>query len=295
MQNKSCPDSAAESLAKCYSECLALAHRHYENFPVASRLLPKHVRLPIAVIYTFARRADDWADEGDFALEVRLQALTDMAKNIENIEFFQENFTEKDCLWPALADVIKRFHLDKQLFLNLLQAFQQDVVKNRYENFAEIIQYCRLSANPVGRLLLALFEVDDTRALAQSDAVCTALQLINFYQDLSEDLQKRNRLYLPLDELAQLGISESEIFSQKSSEALRNLMQKQYQRAKKLLDAGAPLGKRLPGRLGLEIRLIIVAADKVLEKRFANRQVFQRPRLYFYDYPSLLWKALWAK
>ncbi len=283
------------TLAQCYAECLQVAHGHYENFPVASRLLPKHLRAPVAVIYTFARRADDWADEGDFSAEVRLQALADMAQNIENIEFFQENFSEKDCLWPALADLIKRFQLDKALFLNLLQAFQQDVVKNRYENFAEIIQYCRLSANPVGRLLLALFQINDTRALAQSDAVCTALQLINFYQDLAEDLQKRDRLYLPLDEMANAGISVAEIMAQKSSELLRNLMQKQYQRAKKLLDAGAPLGKALPGRLGLEIRLIIVAADKVLAKRFAEREIFRRPRLYFFDYPALLWKAFWAK
>ncbi len=282
-----------ETLQNAYAHCQQLARSHYENFPVASRLLPKKLRLPIAVIYTFAREADDLADEGDASPDERLAALDAFSDQLDAIgrsEVMQEP------VFIALADVIEKHHLPLSLFHDLLTAFKSDIRKQRYQDFGEVIQYCRHSANPIGRLLLHLDDSANEQNLAYSDMICTSLQLINFLQDIHQDLVENNRIYLPQDELQQFGVSEEDIRNRVTRPATQNLLRFQIQRAHKLMQSGAPLGKILKGRLGLEIRMIIMGGSRVLYK--LNRQadnIFSRPRLNKADMVWILWKAIRAK
>ncbi len=282
-----------ETLKSAYAECLHMAQSHYENFPVASRLLPKHLRQPIAVIYAFARRADDFADEGDLSNEERIAKLTDFGNKLELVEQGQE---VDDTTFIALADVIKQHQLPISLFHDLLTAFKMDVTKTRYANFGEVMEYCRYSANPVGRLLLHLNNAASPQNLGYSDAICSALQLTNFLQDISQDLDESDRIYIPLDEMEQYGVSEEDIRNKITNQASRDLIQFQIQRTRKLMQSGAPLGKVLKGRMGLELRLTIMGGSRILYK--LNQQqndVFSRPRLSKWDIGWVIWKALRAK
>ncbi len=280
------------TLQHAYAHCLQLARNHYENFPVASILLPKSLRRPIAVIYAFARQADDLADEGDASPQQRLQALEHYGEQLQAIEHGQ---SVDDPVFIALADVIRQHQLPIQLFHDLLTAFKMDVNKTRYADFGELIQYCRHSANPIGRLLLHLSGNDDAQNLGYSDMICTSLQLINFLQDIRQDITENDRIYLPQDELQRFHVSENDIRNGITNDASRNLMRFQIQRAHKLMQSGAPLGKRLRGRLGLEIRMTIMGGSRILYK--LNRQyddVFSRPRLNKQDMLWILWKAIKA-
>ena len=282
-----------EILQNAYAECLHMAQSHYENFPVASRLLPKHLRMPIAVIYAFARRADDFADEGDLSNDERIAALTDFSNKLNLIEQGKE---VDDTTFIALADVIKQHQLPISLFHDLLTAFKMDVTKARYANFGEVMEYCRYSANPVGRLLLHLNHAATPQNLGYSDAVCSALQLTNFLQDISQDLEESNRIYLPQDEMEQYGVSEEDIRNKLTNSASHNLIQFQIQRTRKLMQAGAPIGKVLKGRMGLELRMTIMGGSRILYK--LNQQhddVFSRPRLNKWDIVWIIWKAIRAK
>ena len=175
-----------------------------------------------------------------------------------------------------------------------MSAFRQDVDQGRYESFDDVMDYCRRSANPVGRLLLNLFDADTERNRSHSDAVCSALQLINFTQDVQPDLLLRNRIYVPLDEMARFGVSEADLAAGAVTSGTQQLMRFQLQRAIKLLDAGAPLGRALPGRIGLEMRLIVLAAARVGKaKRKAWRQPFLRPTLNRAAWPGLIAQAVW--
>jgi len=282
-----------ETLKNAYAECLHMAQSHYENFPVASRLLPKHLRQPIAVIYAFARRADDFADEGDLSNEERIAKLTDFGNKLKLVEQGQE---VDDATFIALADVIKQHQLPTSLFHDLLTAFKMDVTKTRYANFGEVMEYCRYSANPVGRLLLHLNNAASPQNLGYSDAICSALQLTNFLQDISQDLDESDRIYIPLDEMEQYGVSEEDIRNKITNPASRDLIQFQIQRTRKLMQSGAPLGKVLKGRMGLELRLTIMGGSRILYK--LNQQhddVFSRPRLSKWDIGWVIWKAIRAK
>jgi len=282
-----------EILKNAYAEALHMAQSHYENFPVASRLLPKYLRQPIAVIYAFARRADDFADEGDLSNEERITKLTDFGNKLELVEQEQE---VDDTTFIALADVIKQHQLPISLFHDLLTAFKMDVTKTRYANFGEVMEYCRHSANPVGRLLLHLNDVATPRNLGYSDAICSALQLTNFLQDISQDLEESDRIYIPQDEMEQYGVSEEDIRKKVTNQASRNLIQFQIQRARKLIQSGAPLGKVLKGRMGLELRLTIMGGSRILYKLDQQQNdVFSRPRLSKWDIGWVIWKALRAK
>jgi len=267
--------------------------QHYENFPVASVLLPRHLRYPVQVIYAFARQADDFADEGNDAPEQRLAKLQVFQDELDRIEHGQP--TEM-ALFHDLAKVIQAYDLPLQYFRDLLDAFSQDVVKIRYANFGELMNYCRRSANPVGRLLLHLYRQTDARQLAQSDGICTALQLINFLQDIAIDYRK-DRIYLPQDELARYGIDEQQLARGDTSGLWWPFMQFQIERTRKMLQAGAPLGKQLPGRIGLELRLIIMGGDRILQKIHGVRgDVFRaRPILKRSDWPLMLYRAIRAK
>jgi squalene synthase HpnC len=263
---------------------------HYENFPVASLLLPAAERRPIGVIYRFARSADDFADEGDVAPAERLARLDAYRAGLRRIA------RGEDPGEPVLRDVARLARergLPLEPLHDLLDAFSQDVVKQRYADFAELLEYCRRSANPVGRLLLHLFGAATPENLAHSDSVCSALQLANFWQDVAIDYAK-GRIYLPQDEMARFGVSERHVAEGRCDDAWRALIGFQIERTRALLRAGAPLGRRLPGRIGLEIRATVQGGLRVLDKLgAAGGDAFRRrPVLEWYDWPLLLWRAL---
>jgi squalene synthase HpnC len=262
-----------------------VAVRHYENFPVASLLLPARLREPIEVIYRFARSADDFADEGDDPAEVRLQKLSDYRRQLA---------TPASALFLDVGKIIREHDLPAALFADLLDAFSQDVTKKRYANFSELLDYCRRSANPVGRLLLHLFKRTSDSNCRHSDAICSALQLINFWQDVELDYRHDARIYLPQDEMARHGVTEQHISDKTCDDAWRALMEFQVNRTRELMLSGSDLGKSLPGRLGLEIRATIQGGLRILEKiERARYDVFRRrPRLRAYDWPLLLLRAV---
>ena len=261
-----------------------MAVGHYENFPVASLLLPAPLRQPVEVIYRFARSADDIADEGDDPANVRLEKLQSHRRQLDQ---------PADPLFHDVARISREHGLPRQLFTDLLDAFSQDVVKKRYSSYAEVLDYCRRSANPVGRLLLHLFKRTTDSDLRRSDAICTALQLINFWQDVDVDYTKDRRVYLPQDEMASHGVSERHLAEKLCDGAFRSLMDFQVQRARALMLSGAPLGRDLPGRVGLEIRTTVQGGLRILEKiEAAGYDVFRRrPTLRALDWPLILARA----
>jgi squalene synthase HpnC len=265
---------------------------HYENFPVASVLLPAPLRHPVAVIYRFARTADDFADEGDLPPKQRLAQLDDYRQELGRME---AGIAPLQPLFAELGEIVRAYHLPLQLFHDLLDAFAQDVVKKRYADFAELMDYCRRSANPVGRLLLHLFGAATEPNLGHSDAICSSLQLINFWQDVAIDWRKE-RVYLPQDELRRYGVGEAQIASGDAAGQWPALMRFQVGRARALIRTGAPLGRALPGRIGLEIRTIVQGGLRILEKiDKAEGDVYhRRPVLKAYDWPLLLSRALTA-
>ena len=247
---------------------------HYENFPVASVLCPPHLRAPIVAIYHFARTADDIADEGHAPAAERLQDLQslreDLLKLLADDAFHSPRWGQ--VLQPLVSN-IRQFDLPMPLLLDLLDAFEQDVVytrdKRRYENRDQLLAYCRRSANPVGRLLLHMYGITSPHALAQSDAVCSALQLINFWQDLSVDIP-RGRLYLPVN----------------------SQLQDELAFARQLMQAGAPLVHQVPGRAGWELRLVVQGGLRVLEKVERVDSFHLRPKLHAIDLAVMAWRSL---
>lgn len=266
---------------------------HYENFPVASLLLPRRLRRPIELIYAFARQADDFADEGNCPAKERLAQLNTFRMELDKIAGGEQAGSE---LFRDITAVIREYKLPLALFYDLLDAFSQDVVKTRYANFGEVMDYCRRSANPIGRLLLHLYKETDARSMAYSDAICSSLQLINFLQDVAVDFAK-DRIYLPQDEMARFGIDESRISRGDASGPWQPFMQFQIERTRKLLQAGAPLGKTLRGRIGLEMRMIIMGGEVILRKLHKHHgNMFQhRPVLRTSDWVYMLYRAARAK
>ena len=264
---------------------------HYENFPVASLLLPRELRAPVAAIYRFARSADDFADEGDAPPPERLRRLEDYRTELARIE---AGTPSENPLFSALAGVVRRHGLPLQPFRDLLDAFSQDVVKQRYADYAEVLDYCRRSANPVGRLLLALFRKDAPESLRQSDCICSALQLINFWQDVDIDYRTKDRVYLPQDEMRRFGVTEAQLADRRCDAAFRELMRFQVDRARALMLDGKPLLARLEGRFRLEIAVTIEGGLRILEKlERADYDMFaRRPVHRWFDWPLLFWRAL---
>ncbi|HUQ75960.1 MAG TPA: squalene synthase HpnC [Burkholderiales bacterium] len=262
---------------------------HYENFPVASLLLPKELRKPVEIIYRFARSADDFADEGAHPDDVRLAKLTVYRDELSRIG---RGEAPQAPLFAEVAKIVREHGLPLALFHDLLSAFAQDVTQKRYADFRELADYCRRSANPVGRLLLHLFKRTSERDLADSDAVCTALQLINFWQDVELDFAM-GRIYLPQDEMARHAVTERHIAEQRCDAAWRSLLGFQVERSRQLILSGQPLARSLPGRIGLEIRATIQGGLRILEKiERAKYDVFRRrPVLRVFDWPLLLFRA----
>ncbi len=267
-----------------------MTNAHYENFPVASPLLPPELRAPMRVIYAFARSADDLADEGDASASERIAALNAYERELDHIDAGRPNNGD---LFQQLALTLKEHHLNTQLLRDLLSAFRQDVVQTRYASFDELLDYCSRSANPVGRIMLALSDQYSPDMLEQSDAICTALQLINFWQDVAIDSEK-SRIYIPQEDLANFNVSEQSIAEGKADHRWRALMQFQVARARSLMLKGAPLASQVGGRLGWELRFIVHGGLRILEKIEAvNYDVFQRrPTLKKYDWLLLGWRAV---
>ena len=263
---------------------------HYENFPVASLLLPAPLRKPVEAIYRFARSADDLADEGYEAPEIRLSRLSIYQGRLAAIAGGE---TPAEPLFRDLAGAIREHALPVPLFHDLLDAFAQDVTRKRYATYAEVLDYCRRSANPVGRLLLHLFKRTSEPELRQSDAICTALQLVNFWQDVDVDFRHDDRVYLPREDMDRFGVSQLHLLERNCDAAWVALMKFQVARTRELMLAGAPLGRALPGRLGMEIRATVQGGLRILEKIEANGyDVFRRrPVLRVFDWPLLLLKA----
>jgi squalene synthase HpnC len=267
-----------------------MTNAHYENFPVASPLLPPELRAPVRVIYAFARSADDLADEGDASASERIAALNAYERELDHIDAGRPNNGD---LFQQLALTLKEHHLNTQLLRDLLSAFRQDVVQTRYASFDELLDYCSRSANPVGRIMLALSDQYSPDMLEQSDAICTALQLINFWQDVAIDSEK-SRIYIPQEDLANFNVSEQSIAEGKADHRWRALMQFQVARARSLMLKGAPLASQVSGRLGWELRFIVHGGLRILEKIEAvNYDVFQRrPTIKKYDWLLLGWRAV---
>lgn len=266
---------------------------HYENFPVASWLLPQHLRHPVEVIYAFARSADDFADEGALSPDERIQLLDGYIRHLDEIRAGQ---TPQAPLFQSLANIIREHALPIGLFYDLLDAFKQDVHKTRYANFDELKDYCRRSADPIGRLLLHLYQQATPQHLTWSDAICSSLQLINHWQDVAIDWKKNTigRVYLPQDELQQFGLSDHDIAQANAGDAWQKCMSFQCARARAMMVRGAPLGQALHGRIGAELRLIIAGGLRILDKIEAVKgDVFNhRPALKTWDWMVMAPRAL---
>ena len=295
------------TLDEAYAACDRIARQHYENFPVASLLLPAAMRPHIAAIYAFARAADDFADEGNRAPADRIALLDDWGSRLrESVgvaaagppspESRVPN-PEPDAVFLALGHTIRSRSLPVGLFEDLLSAFRQDVYTTRYATWAEVMDYCRRSANPVGRLVLRVAgHADDQRDRA-SDAVCTALQLTNFWQDLERDWQK-GRLYVPCDECERFGAREADLDARVLSPEWRTALSEMAVRTRRLFEEGRAVGDGLDGRLRYELRLTWLGGVRILDRlEQTGFDVFTaRPTLGKSDVPALLWHAIsWSR
>lgn len=273
---------------------------HYENFPVASMLCPPRLRPAIAAIYHFARTADDLADEGDASATQRLAALAQYRADLLAIASGQPHSQSWPQVFEPLRTVLHDFHLPLPLLTDLIDAFTQDVrytaEQRRYLDDAELLDYCTRSANPVGRLLLHLYGITDDLSLAQSDQICSALQLVNFWQDVSVDVA-RGRWYPSQQAMAISEVTDADLQPDSHSDNAKRLIAAYAMAAKTLMHQGAPLACRIPGRAGWELRLVVQGGLRMLDKiealDFATWRT--RPKLTAWDLPVMLWRALWMQ
>ena len=285
------------------AQVLQSPSQHYENFPVASLLCPPRLRPAVAAIYWFARTADDIADEGDASPAQRLEALRAYRDDL----MAAADSRPVSARWPQvfgpLLPVLKQFQLPVPLLTDLLSAFEQDTVKQRYANEADLLDYCRRSANPVGRLLLHLYAVSDATSLQQSDHICSALQLINFWQDLSVDIP-RGRIYLPQDSWAAHGVDEVQLLAREVNPNTIDLIAACARSARarmlKGIELPATVARQMGGfsgwRAAFELRCVIQGGLRILDKIDAlqHRTLVQRPKLNRWDVLVIFWKALFA-
>ena len=279
-------DRDSATIRAAYAECRKLARRHYENFPTASLLVPRDRRDALAAIYAFARYADDVADEP--GVEGRLEKLA--AWRAKLIECYAGKADHS--VFIALGDAAERFQLSPLHFENLLRAFEQDVTVNRHKDFASLLAYCTCSANPVGRLVLELFGHREDELFALSDSICTALQLANFWQDVAIDLS-RDRIYLPLDDLARFGYSLEDLGAQRADERFAQLMALELARTWELFEKGRALPERVRPELRRQLRLTWLGGTATLRKiEAAKHDVFRcRPKLGKWDFVRLYLRA----
>ena len=276
------------------SSPLTASVHHYENFPVASLLCPPRLRPAIIAIYRFARTADDIADEGDALPANRLADLAAYRADLAALAGGQAPSARWPAVFVPLSAAIQQFNLPVGLLANLLSAFEQDVTQQRYASQDALFDYCRRSAYPVGRLLLHLHGVTDTVSLSQSDCICTALQLINFWQDLGQDIP-RGRIYLPQDAWARHGVTEADLLALEYRQSTMNLIAAQVRLACGNMLQGAPLVHKVPGRGGWELRLVVQGGLRILDKIAALKfnTLQHRPKLSAWDVAVMAWRALW--
>jgi hydroxysqualene synthase len=300
-------------LAEAYATCARIARDHHENFPVASRLLPRPMRPHVAAVYAFARVADDFADEGDRPADARLALLDAWRDRLHACPADNGSSgraqPRSDALasepsvgtgpqvsaseiFLALGTTIRACRLPISLFDDLLSAFRQDVTTVRYESWDDVLDYCRRSANPVGRLVLGIAGVQDAELVRASDAVCTALQLTNFWQDLERDWRK-GRLYLPLEDCRRAGAELRDLDAGKLTPAWRQVLDGASARTTALFDEGRAVCDGVGGRLGFELRLTWLGGRRILSRLERDEfDVFsRRPALGLRDLPALLWQA----
>lgn len=263
---------------------------HYENFPVASVLMPRRLVPAVEAIYAFARSADDLADEGDATPAERLAALQSYESALDRIA---RQEPETDPMFVRLAATIAKFELPMQPFYDLLSAFKQDVRTTRYASHADLLDYCARSANPVGLLMLSLYKAADEENVRDSNDICSALQLINFLQDVAIDRQKE-RIYLPMEDLNRFAVSPAAFERPEAHGKWSALMRFEVTRTRALMLSGAPLALRLRGRIGWELRLVVQGGLRILEMIEAvNYDVFRRrPKLSRRDWLVIFWRAL---
>lgn len=266
-----------------------LAQEHYENFPVGSFFIPKKFRRPIHLIYAFSRVADDIADEGNMLSATRIASLDAWERSLEKA---LHGVTEDD-FFAELASVIREFELSPQLLKDLLIAFRKDASDPRYDSFDGLLEYCRYSANPIGRLLLQIFRCSNDATAGYSDRICSALQLANFWQDISVDT-RRNRLYIPRSEMTRFGLTDDDLLSGARSEEFRQLMKHLVDRTEMILTEGRPLLDLTPKELRFEMRLIwyggMTILRKIKEIGYDTRN--RRPELTAADKAAIFFKAL---
>lgn len=271
-----------------------MAVDHYENFPVASWLCPPPLRPAVSAIYHFARTADDLADEGDATPQERLRALAAYRAELDAALAGKAPGARWPQVFAPLGVALRRHHLPLAPLAALLDAFEQDVHNPGYADRQALLDYCARSANPIGRLLLHLYGIDDATSLAQSDAMCSALQLINFWQDLSIDLP-RARLYVPEQDLHRHGLMAEQLLTLEDSPSCRRMVASLCDWSRGLMLEGAPLARRIPGRAGWELRLVVQGGLHILDRIAAmdHASLSTRPTLRRRDAPRLLWRALW--
>jgi squalene synthase HpnC len=275
-------------LKKAYKDAIDFTNAHYENFPVISIMVPKQLRKHVAVIYRFARQADDLSDEGNI----------DTNERIKKLEAYEESLTgciNNNCdspFWACVKNTIDQCNLSTSNFYNLIKAFKQDVVKKRYKDFDDVLDYCSNSANPVGRLILELNGITNLKAFEFSDRICTALQLTNFYQDIPVDYEK-DRVYISEDELKKYEISEKQFENREINDKFRQLMKYQVDRVKLFFEEGRHLLNYLNGKLKFQIAWTILGGEAILAKIEAlNYNTLNiRPTLSKYDMITLLLKS----
>jgi phytoene synthase len=274
------------AIRAAYAACRRVARRHYENFPTASLLVPRDKRDALAAVYAFARYADDLADEPGVAH--RLEQLAEWRQKLRDCFAGRADHP----VFMALRDAAERWQLSEVHFHNLLCAFEQDVTVNRHKTFDSLLAYCTCSANPVGRLVLELFGHREARLFGLSDAICTALQLTNFWQDIALDLA-RDRIYLPLEDMARFGYSLEDLAARRTGDAWRQLMALEAKRTWEFFEKGKPLTEWVEPKLRRQLRLTWLGGTTILQKiEAAGYDVYgRRPTLGKRDFLRLLWKS----
>jgi len=268
------------TLDDAYRSCMQLARSHYENFPVASHLMPRRLRPHVAAVYAFARHADDFADEGDLDGAERRTKLEEWRAQLRRAVAGEAEHP----VFMALGDTIRRFDIPGQLFHDLLDAFVQDTEKESYADFDEVLEYCRRSANPVGRIVLALFGRLNQETGPPSDALCTGLQLVNFWQDISVD-RRKSRVYIPEEDLVRHGVAVRNVLEGEDSHRMRTVIAAQVERTHLFFRDALPLFPLVPLRLRLELSAIWRGGMRILEKieKQGYTTVYSRPSLSMTD------------
>jgi phytoene synthase len=287
-----------DAIAAAYAECTQLAKAHYENFPVG-QLVPREMQKHVHAVYAFARHADDLADEGYAGAREDGRDVMTPAERLAALDDWEHQLLSTPGtpglhpIFLAVHETIRELDLPTSLFTDLLSAFKQDVVKRRYANFAEVLDYCRRSANPIGRLVLLLHGVREEPLHELSDHICTALQLANFWQDVGVDL-KKDRIYLPENERESHGVSEKALFAGQADAAYKSLLKFQVARTQQIFDEGKPLTRQLHGKLRVEIRMTWLGGTTILRKIEAADYdtLNHRPKLGKVDMAMLLARAL---